>query len=1119
MPDPFTLAAIITLLAKNAPSWLDALRGTLLDKGKEVALEKGKEYAVEKGTGFIRSRLHLDEKEQQRHLELALKNAVERGLARFSTPEERDQYRNVLAILSEPGAHSDTLRREALRLFTLSETPSLAELNEAYNRSLRTRSLAQPTPPVDVNAAPYLSSFFDALIAELYADPYFKQQIIDVLQVRAATSTQRTLTEVLTTLRQVGEAVAHNYTSEQLERDVAAYTAHIEMTSRYLKLVGVVPKDRGSENKDPALDGIFVPLSIGMQDPIIVEGWALGSVIDRLESFPCLVLLGGPGSGKSTATRHLAWSHARANLPDSSAYLSNSFLLTGKPLPLRIELRRLIEDRRHHLNYNFLSYATEVLLGREGVEINSQMFRELLERRTMLLLFDGLDEVATLDERLSLIKEIEGFALHYPGNRILVTSRPVGYELTRLSYQWFAHAQVQDFNDEQIRQFLERWYTYVLRLSPIPQDDRQELEALLTTLQENPRLHRLAENPLLLTVITALHRYERLPDRRVLVYDRCADLLLEIWAKLKGTNVRWKDMKMVKEDQYACIAHLGFVLHERSQERESKTAGSKEDIANDVPTRFMLREIEHFLNSRKLITEGAEQRAEAKRFLELMQVEVGLIVERGTNENGQSLYGFVHRTFQEYFAAADVYERYLQEEDPTIISEFLEEHLHDPHWSEVILLLLGKLKRKPVTAQLHQILEGKIKSRRSQYTDVVQQDLFFVCDCLIEEIIVENELAETIVLRLSNLVKNSSFPSQQDKALEDLGSMMQTRQYSNLARGVLIALISEDIGQDILTRIEAVRILYLNILNETEAQQQVKHMLSNFTQGSNLSFEQRVKVAQALYLINPEESGERRQALQQLLLLLQTPDLTLEQIVYAARTLTQTHVEALYLDPIPLPHPIINIKPEPALSFEQSIDIAQQQQDFHQLLILLQKPDLTLEQVVYAARTLTQAYERVQHQDLKQFPRDANYAQRHDSSFEQFAQVPQITYKHVTVELEWPQTIQISSTFATPPNLPFEHAVWIAELLYRSSLDGSEEQRQMIQMLLSLAQWSNAPIEQAIQAAQVLYEYSTIESEEWQQAARTLLNLVQRPDIPTIRLCMWFRLFTSPILLSRRSGG
>src|SRR5437879_10600228 len=143
------------------------------------------------------------------------------------------------------------------------------------------------------------------------------------------------------------------------------------------------------------------------------------------------------------------------------------------------------------------------------------MFKELLKRRAMLLLFDGLDEVTTPDERIELVQEIEHFTLSYPGNRVIVTSRPVGYDLARLSGQLFAHAEVQPFNNDQIHQFLLNWYSAVLGLSPITQTDQQELDLLCQTLQDNTRLHKLAENPLLLTVITALHRYERLPDRRV----------------------------------------------------------------------------------------------------------------------------------------------------------------------------------------------------------------------------------------------------------------------------------------------------------------------------------------------------------------------------------------------------------------------------------------------------------------------------------------------------------------------------------------------------------------------------------------------------------------------------
>jgi predicted NACHT family NTPase len=242
-------------------------------------------------------------------------------------------------------------------------------------------------------------------------------------------------------------------------------------------------------------------------------------------------LLGGPGSGKSTVTKHLAWSHAVANLSDSTV-LANSSLLADKPLPLRIELRRLNEDRRQRPDYGFLKYASEVQLGRAGLNIPPQMFEELLDRRMMLILFDGLDEVATLDDRRILVDEIESFAQRYPGNRFLVTSRPVGYDLAPLSGQTFSQAEAQPFDDERIHLFLEHWYAHVLRLSPLSADDEEELETLYTALKNNPRLHDLAENPLLLTVITALHRYERLPDRRIQVYDHCADLLLEICARV-----------------------------------------------------------------------------------------------------------------------------------------------------------------------------------------------------------------------------------------------------------------------------------------------------------------------------------------------------------------------------------------------------------------------------------------------------------------------------------------------------------------------------------------------------------------------------------------------------------
>src|SRR5205823_945919 len=154
----------------------------------------------------------------------------------------------------------------------------------------------------------------------------------------------------------------------------------------------------------------------------------------------------------------------------------------------------------------------------------------------------------------------------YPGNHILVTSRPVGYTIAPFTDPWFMHSEIQEFNDEQIHTFLEGWYTYVLKFPFLTGEVRRELDMFYTTLQNNSRLHKLATNPLLLTVMAALHRYKRLPDKRVELYAECADLLLDTWARLKYKEPRWKDLKMGKTNQRDCIAHLGLFLHARSQE-------------------------------------------------------------------------------------------------------------------------------------------------------------------------------------------------------------------------------------------------------------------------------------------------------------------------------------------------------------------------------------------------------------------------------------------------------------------------------------------------------------------------------------------------------------------------
>lgn len=895
--DPVSAIGLVIInLVNSAPKWLPPIREVFLDKAKE----QGVDFILDKGKQGLRDTFRLGEKEQIRRLQLAINNAVERGLAQLDTPQERDLYRSMLEILSEEGPRNEVLRREAFRLFTFSDTPNFATLAETYHLSQRISAMAKDTTYTEIDIAPYLSIFFNALTAELYADPFFRQQMSDVLRMHADLTMQRDLKEIIETLHQIYGTLESGYTIPQFEKDTQTYTEHIAITLRHLKLPGMALKEDGNENRDPEIESFFVPLLVALAEQSTSSKQTKeqnasnkelkDSIVDLLEQTSCLILLGRPGFGKSTVIRHLAWSHAMANLSNPTS-LTNSSLPSRKPLPLRIELRRLAEDRRQHPNYNFLTYTSEVLLGRAGLNIPTQMFEMLLTRRKMIVLFDGLDEVASLDDRSRLVEEIENFAQHYPGNRFLVTSRPVGYKYVSFSAPLFSQAEIKPFNDEQIYQFLEHWYAFVSGHSKLPLDEQNELKDLYETLKYDQRLYSLAETPLMLTVIADMYRRKRLPHTKSLLYKECADYLLERWAMLKGTSTRWQNLKLSKKDQHACVAHLGFVLHARSQkEQEDNTATGKKlsnnDRATDVPSRFLLQEVERFLETQKLFPSKAEERLQAERLLESVQVEAGLIEEHGKDERGEPLYGFVHRTFQEYFAATDVYGYFLQEGKLAIISEFLKEHLYDSHWYEVILLLFEMLVRKPATAMLGQILEGKISNQRGLHDDITRQNLFFTSLCLSKEISVENDLTVSVIAQLIELVKSSPFPSQRFQALEELGALMQTLQYEDSASKALMRVMAEA-TEDTLIKLRAAQVAYEYSPKQSDDEHQAILVLSSLVKQSSFSVKQTLQIARVLYNSCPPESEQEQQVIQTLLELTQRSDLSFEELVDITQHLYQ----------------------------------------------------------------------------------------------------------------------------------------------------------------------------------------------------------------------------------------
>ena len=231
-------------------------------------------------------------------------------------------------------------------------------------------------------------------------------------------------------------------------------------------------------------------------------------------AIPRLVILGDPGSGKSSLLRYLAVRWAR---------IEDANLRYTQPLPLLIELR---EYNRWECSSgkSFSKYLHEASTWHR---LNQQTLDHLLKQQDRVVLFlDGLDEVFDPMERERVVNDIHRFSNDYKYVRIVVTSRVVGYKPQRLRDADFRHFMLQDLDDDQIGNFLDKWHDVTFDK---PEESNSKRERLYAAIKNSKSIAQLAGNPLLLTMMAILNRNQRLPDDRVDLYYQCSRLLLHQW--------------------------------------------------------------------------------------------------------------------------------------------------------------------------------------------------------------------------------------------------------------------------------------------------------------------------------------------------------------------------------------------------------------------------------------------------------------------------------------------------------------------------------------------------------------------------------------------------------------
>ncbi|KAB8335210.1 NACHT domain-containing NTPase [Scytonema tolypothrichoides VB-61278] len=371
-----------------------------------------------------------------------------------------------------------------------------------------------------------------------------------------------------------------------------------------------------------------------------------------IATYPKLMVLGKPGSGKTTFLQHIALQCNQGN------FLSDR-------VPIFIRLKNFAEDATETGDFSLLNYISTELADFGTCE---QQIQTLLAQGRMLILLDGLDEVPE-DDRAEIIKKIRQLSEEYYKNQFIITCRIATYQY---QFEGFTDVEIADFDLPQIEAFVQKWFVNVSR------NEKEKGQAKACEfmqklqLSENQQIRELAVTPLLLNLACCVFQARSdFPARRVELYKQALNILLN----------RWDEARNIKRDRICSDLSLPHKLKLLSQiaaitfkqERYFFTKSNVRqyiaDYLRNLPTSQVEPEV------LQLSSQAVLKSFEAH----------GLLVERS-----HLIYSFSHLTFQEYLTARNI----VTSPQPEILQEKLLDlvsHLNEPRWHKVFLLTAGLL--------------------------------------------------------------------------------------------------------------------------------------------------------------------------------------------------------------------------------------------------------------------------------------------------------------------------------------------------------------------------------------------------------------------------------------------
>ncbi len=394
--------------------------------------------------------------------------------------------------------------------------------------------------------------------------------------------------------------------------------------------------------------------------------------LQKALSIQKLVVLGDPGSGKSTFLRRVASTLCQELLGLAPGAAKNRLGLSEVLFPVLVRfgglddfIEKAMKDGNdgHPVARDAATWLP-LFLGRSCKDnhlgLDRKFFTEKLKRGEAIVLLDGLDEAPTAAARKRLAKLVENCAGAFGKCRFVATCRPPAYEGEAVLPD-FEVARIDPLGDDAIETFLQRWCEALYAGSP---SEKESHGTELLRAVKAPGIRRLAQNPVMLTALAVIHWNEkRLPEERADLYE---------------SIVRW--LSQAREDRPGrakpdvCVARL--------QELALAMLDQAKGRQTQVPKRWAAEAIAGEWRGRP----KKDAVAAAERFLDEEEVDSGIVVGRGNEV------AFWHLTFQEFLAARAIAAR-DDDQQKSLLSEPADK-LYRAEWRAVVTLLGGVFHRQ-----------------------------------------------------------------------------------------------------------------------------------------------------------------------------------------------------------------------------------------------------------------------------------------------------------------------------------------------------------------------------------------------------------------------------------------